>query len=188
MALRCRAGSPAAAAVRAVPVRRSAARSSLRRSAAVAAASPPASAGSGAPSGASGRSRRRQLPVDGPTPATHPRRGDAGHVRLAVGADRPRLVERPRAVRAALLELAQAARAAHEVPLDAVVAVRALPAVDLRQPRLGGLHLQLPLAHVLEVLRRAQDQVDDRTEEGEAGDDGREPTITGSAIRRRASW
>ena len=89
------------------------------------------------------------------------------HLGLAVRADRPRLVERARAAHAALLELAQAARAAHEVALDAIVAVRAQRVVELVQARLGGLHLQLALAHVLQVLGRAQDHVDDRAHERE---------------------
>src|SRR5438309_4659622 len=73
------------------------------------------------------------------------RRGEAGNVGFAVGADRPRLVEWPRAVHAPLLELAQAARATYEVGLDPVVAVRAERLVELVQPRLGRAHLQLAL-------------------------------------------
>ena len=95
------------------------------------------------------------------------RRGQAGHVGLAVGADRPRLVQRARAADAALLELAQTAGAADEVALDAVVAVRAQRLVELAQAGLGGLRLELALAHVLEVLGRAQDHVDDRADERE---------------------
>src|SRR5271166_4090779 len=65
------------------------------------------------------------------------RRARPRHLGLAVGTERPGPVERTRAVRTALLQLAQAARAADEVALDAVVAVRAQPAVELVQARLG---------------------------------------------------
>ena len=49
----------------------------------------------------------------------------------------------------------------------AIVAVRAQLVVELVHLRLGRLHLQLALAHVLEVLGRAQDHVDDRPDERE---------------------
>src|ERR1700689_5246949 len=91
----------------------------------------------------------------GGAPATGARRRDTRYIGLAVRADRPRLVERARTVHAALLELAQAAGAAHEVALDAVVAVRAQRLAELVQARLGSLHLQFALVHVLQVLRRA---------------------------------
>ena len=48
-----------------------------------------------------------------------------------------------------------------------LLAVRADEVAALLQPRLGRLHLELALAHVVEVLRRAHDQVDDRPDVGE---------------------
>ena len=91
-------------------------------------------------------------------------------------------------VGARVLELAQAVRAAQEVLLDLVVAVRAEEVAELGQPRLGRLHLELALAHVVEVLRRAHDHVDDRPDEREQrGRVRAQPTSIGSAIRRRAS-
>ena len=80
---------------------------------------------------------------------------------------------------ARVLELAHAARAAQEVTLDLGVAVRAQEVVQRVQPRLGRLHLELALAHVLEVLGRADDHVDDGPHEREqrgrrrAGDEHR---------------
>src|SRR5258708_17859546 len=105
--------------------------------------------------------------------APRARATDARHVRLAVRADRPGLIERAAAVDAALLELAQAAGAADEVGLDAVVAVRAQRLVDLVQTRFGGLRLELALVDILEVLGRPQDHVGDRADEREHG--GRRP-------------
>src|SRR3954471_21427258 len=63
-------------------------------------------------------------------------RGTA-RLRLAVGADLPRRLDRLAAGEAALLELALAVRAAQVVALDLVVAVRAELVVEVRQPRLG---------------------------------------------------
>ena len=97
-----------------------------------------------------------------------PRRGRRhAELGLAVRADRPRRIERLLAARARIPQLAQAARAAQEVALHDVVAVRAQRVVKLCQARLGGLDLQLALAHVREVLRRAHDRVDDRAHERE---------------------
>ena len=42
----------------------------------------------------------------------------------------------------------------------------------MTHPQLGGLGLDLALADVLEELRRAQDRVDERAEEGDEADDG----------------
>src|ERR1019366_8958723 len=105
---------------------------------------------------------RRRAPAAGAA-----RGGHARNLGLAVWADRPRLVQRARAARTALLQLAQAAWATDEVPLDPVVAMGAEPAVQLMQARLGGLHLELALVHVLQVLGRTQDHVDDRADERE---------------------
>src|SRR5664280_3324253 len=66
-----------------------------------------------------GRSRSRRAP------ARASRGRGRSHLGLAVRTDRPSLIQWSRAVGTALLELAQAARTAHEVALDAVVAVRA---------------------------------------------------------------
>ena len=86
---------------------------------------------------------------------------------LAVGADLPARVERLAALGARLLEPAQAARAAQEALLDLEVAVRAGLLVEAFQPGLGGRDLELALAHVVEVLGRAHDHVDDRADERE---------------------
>src|SRR4051794_38468619 len=83
-------------------------------------------------------------------PAPPARRGrHARDLRLAVRAELPRGVQRLAAVAARVLELAHARGAAQEVLLDLVVAVRAELEVEVAQPRLGGLHLQLALADVL---------------------------------------
>src|SRR3954452_7054965 len=86
-------------------------------------------------------------------------------LRLAVRAQRPLRVERLAAGHARVLELAMAVRAAQEVPLDLVVAMRAQQVAELMQPRLGRLHLEFALAHVFEVLRRTNDHVHDRADE-----------------------
>src|SRR6188472_3712300 len=103
-----------------------------------------------------------------PAPATAARRWrDARDLGLAVRADPPRRVERLAAVQARVLELAHAVRAAQELLLDLVVTVRAEDVVHRMHPRLGGLHLQLALAHVLEVFGWSHDHVDDRADERE---------------------
>jgi hypothetical protein len=51
--------------------------------------------------------------------------------------------------------------------------VRAQLEVHRRHARLGGLHLELALAHVVEVLRGAHDHVDDRPDEREEDRRGR---------------
>ncbi len=105
------------------------------------------------------------------TPPPPTRGGGLGRarLRLAERADAPRRVDRLRARVAALLELAHAARTAQVVRLDLVVAVRAERVLEIGQPRLGGGHLELAQAHVVEELRRAHDQVDDRPDEREEG-------------------
>ena len=116
------------------------------------------------------------------------RRGrDAGDLRLAVRAELPLRVERPRAVRARVLELAHAVRAAQEVGLDLEVAVRAQVEVHRVHPRLGGLHLELALADVVEVLRRAHDHVDDRPDEREEDRRGRGAADRASGRRSAAA-
>ncbi len=89
------------------------------------------------------------------------------HLGLAVGADLPARVERLAADGAGLLEPAQAARAAQERLLHLEAAVLAAEVLDAGQPRLGRGDLELALAHVVEVLGRAHDQVDDRPDERE---------------------
>jgi hypothetical protein len=74
---------------------------------------------------------------------------------------------------AALLELAHAARAAQVVALDLVLAVRAELVVERHEAGLGGLHLELSQAHVVEVFRRTDDRVDDRAHEREQRGDRR---------------
>src|SRR5262245_51098548 len=102
--------------------------------------------------------RRGLLEVRRRPPAAAPRlRRDAGDLRLAVRADLPRRVQRLRAGAARVLQLAQAVRAPQEVVLDLVVAVRAQQEAGAVQPRLGGLHLQLTLADVVQELRRPHD-------------------------------
>src|SRR5437763_2505618 len=65
-------------------------------------------------------------------PARHAARARGlRHLGLAVGADRPRGLERARAALAALAQLAQAVGAAQVVALDAVLAVRALQPLEL---------------------------------------------------------
>src|SRR5438128_383809 len=91
----------------------------------------------------------------------------ARHLGLAVGAQPPARVERPTARCAWLLELAGAARAAEERLLDLGAALRARGLLDLRQPRLRRGDLQLALAHVVQVLGRPHDRVDDRADERE---------------------
>src|SRR5215208_3024025 len=88
----------------------------------------------------------------GPSAAASRARRRGRDLVLAVRAHPPRRVERARAVRAWVLELAQAARAPEEVLLDRLVAVRAEAGGQLVEPGLGGLHLELALAHVVEVL------------------------------------
>ena len=89
------------------------------------------------------------------------------HLGLAVRADLPARVERLAADGARLLQPPQAARAAEERLLDLEAAVLAVLMLDVGEPRLRGRDLELPLAHVVEVLRRAHDQVDDRPDERE---------------------
>src|SRR3954451_19119847 len=88
-------------------------------------------------------------------------------LRLAVRADLPARIERAAAGAAGLLQAAQAARAAQERLLDLEVAVRAGHLLDLLQPRRRRRDLELAFAHVVEVLGRAHDHVDDRADEGE---------------------
>src|SRR4051812_49774112 len=90
-------------------------------------------------------------------------RGGLADLGLAVRADLPARVERAAAGAARLLQAPQAARAAQEALLDVEVAVRAVHALRLVQARLGGRDLELALVHVLEVLGRAHDRVDDRS-------------------------
>src|SRR3954464_4756421 len=79
----------------------------------------------------SGRGRRLErggglaLEVGPPAAPAARQRRVPGHLGLAVGADGPLGVERPGAVAARVLELAHAVRAAQELLLDVLLAVRA---------------------------------------------------------------
>src|SRR5829696_7742605 len=104
----------------------------------------------------SGRGRRlegrRRLALEirsgAPPPAARQRR-TPWHLGLAVRAHLPLRLQRPAAARARVLELAHAVRAAQEVLLHVLLAVRADEVAALLQPRLRRLHLQLALADVV---------------------------------------
>src|SRR5262245_29940162 len=102
-----------------------------------------------------------------PAPAARWRGRHARDLSLAVRADPPCGIERLAAVHAWVLELAHAVRAAQEVLLHLVVAMRAEDVIERVQARLGGLHLKVALADVLEVLRWSHDHVHDRADERE---------------------
>src|SRR5262245_6474283 len=106
-------------------------------------------------------------------PAARWRGRHARDLSLAVGADPPGGIQRLAAVHAWVLELAHAVRTAQEVLLHLVVAVRAQDVVERVQARLGGLHLEVTLADVLEVLGWSHDHVDDRADEREERGGGR---------------
>src|SRR5918998_3485751 len=116
-----------------------------------------------------GLGRHGRLVRRGPPPAALRGGRRCAGLRLAVGAQLPRRVDGLAAREAGVLELAHAARTPQVVALDLVVAVRAQLVVQVREPRLGGRHLQLAEADVVEVLRRAHDPVDDRPPEGGQG-------------------
>ena len=84
--------------------------------------------------------------------------------RRAVGADLPERLERGVALDARLLQPGRADRADEEGRLDRGAADGAVQ-VALRQPLLHRPDLELALAHVLDVLRRAEEEVDDRADE-----------------------
>src|SRR3954452_11827656 len=88
---------------------------------------------------------RRALGARAPAPAglRRARGGVGADLGLAVRADPPRRIERPRAVVARVLELPHAARAPEEVILDLRVAVREVQEPGLREARIGRLHLEL---------------------------------------------
>src|SRR5688572_25825073 len=109
------------------------------------------------------RPRRRRAPVLGLRLA--PRA--AGQGRLAVRAERPARVDGLAAALAGVLEAALAVGAPQVGLLYGEVAVGAGQLGQLAHAQLGGLDLDLALARVLEVLRRAQDRVDRRANEGE---------------------
>src|SRR4051812_49585955 len=109
------------------------------------------------------RRARARWPLGGgrggrPTGTARCRLADLG---LAVRADLPARVERPAAGAARLLQPPQAARAAQEALLDLEVAVRAVHALGLVEPRLSSRDLELALVYVLDVLRGSDDRVDD---------------------------
>src|SRR2546430_15304322 len=85
--------------------------------------------------------------------------------RLAVRADLPEGLERRLAVGAGLLQLRRADRTDEELRRDLRPADRAVQ-VTAREPLLHRLDLELALAHVLEVLRRPEEHVDQRPDEG----------------------
>ena len=92
------------------------------------------------------------------------------------------------AVRARLLQLRRADRADEERRLDLGAADRAVQ-VAPGEPLLHRLDLELALAHVLEVLGRPEEHVDQRADERRDERRARSPSPTshGSSIRRRAS-
>ena len=100
--------------------------------------------------------------------------------RLAVRADLPRGLERPVAHPARLAEFRRADRAHEEVGVDRATADRAL-LLTLIEPPLHRLDLELALAHILEVLGRAEEHVDERPEERrDRADHRRDPDQRGS--------
>src|SRR4051812_28203410 len=92
--------------------------------------------------------------------------------RLAVRADLPERLERRLARGAGLLQLRGANGTDEVVALDLRAAHGALQ-LAAAEARLHLLDLELPLAHVVEVLRRAQQDVDEHAQERhEAEEDG----------------
>src|ERR1700722_7376082 len=77
----------------------------------------------------------------------------------------PRRVEWPTAGLARILELAHAVRAAQIVLLDLEIAVRTQVIAQLREARLGRLHLELTFPDVVQIFGRPDDHVDDRPDE-----------------------
>src|SRR3954453_20248357 len=94
--------------------------------------------------------------------------------RLAVRADLPERLERRLAVHARLLQLRRADRADEEVALDLRATHGALELTPT-EPRLHLLDLELALAHVVEVLRRAQQDVDDDADDRDETEDHGHP-------------
>ena len=141
--------------------RRALGRAARRRPRATGSAAAGSSASRTRQSSLASASRRRRRRRRAAPPSPGPRSRSTGRSSRPGRADALQLD-------AALLELAQAARAAQEVALD-----RGSRSAGTGwwsscvQPRLGRLHLELALAHVLEVLGRAQDHVDDRADERE---------------------
>src|SRR5262249_7828313 len=83
---------------------------------------------------------------------------------LAVRADLPQRLERRLAVHARLLELGRANRADEEVDTDLRAADRTMQ-IASRESLLHRLDLELALANIFEVLRRAEEHVHERAEE-----------------------
>src|SRR5579862_303656 len=111
------------------------------------------------------RRRRRFLSTDVPggCPCRWARRLDRC---LAVRAHLTERLERRTAVDARLPELRRADRADEEAQVD----LRAADGADeppAREPVLHRLDLELPLAHIREVLGRTEEHVDERTERSE---------------------
>src|SRR5215207_2476062 len=92
-------------------------------------------------------------------------RGGCLDTRLAERADLPKRLERLLAVHSRLLELRRADGTDEKRHVDLGPADRAVE-VAHREPLLHRLDLELAFAHVLEVLRRPEEHVDDRPEEG----------------------
>src|SRR5207247_8970546 len=85
--------------------------------------------------------------------------------RLAVRADLPERLERRLAVDARLLQLRRADGTHEELVRDFRATHRAKE-IAAREPFLHRLDLELALAHVLEVLGRAEEHVDERADVG----------------------
>ena len=123
------------------------------------------------------------------------------HLGLAVGADAPLRIKRLVAVAARIAQPAFAVGAAQIAALDRVLAMRARLLDPLPQLELGSSQLKLSFLAVLQVLRRAQDRVDDRPQVRERATppsrtrsapdprsaDGRRGTSSRSAPDRRRS-
>ena len=78
------------------------------------------------------------------------------------------------AVRAGLAQLGRADRAQQEIVLDLGAAHRAAQ-VAAAEPPLHRLDLELALPYVLEVLRRPEQHVDQRPDEGDEAEQRRDP-------------
>src|SRR5581483_8979984 len=86
------------------------------------------------------------------------------HRRLAVRADLPQRLERRLAGHACLLQPRRADGADEERRLDGGAADRAL-ALSGRQPLLDRADLEIPFPHLVEILGRAEEHVDQRADE-----------------------
>src|SRR5439155_3062964 len=116
-----------------------------------------------------GRARHARLTVAVTPCAAAPFAALVSHrrrdLRLAIRTHPPARIERAPTAATRLLELPHAGRAPEEVGLDLASAVPAGSVFEQREPLLGGPDLEVALVRVLEVLRGADDRVDDRADE-----------------------